>query len=233
MRTHLSRRGFLRAAGIATIAGPGFLEEAALASDAPHPKTPEAALRALVQGNNRYRKDMWRHKDYSPIGEQRAEAQAPFAAILTCADSRVSPPLIFDVERGNLFSTHVAGNSVSDDTLGSTEYAVGVLKVPLVVVLGHTNCGAVHAAIDVVAGHKSYPEDKYGEIGTVVSRVQPAVESVPADQRTLIRCIRANARVQAADLAGRGPIIAPAVASGALRVVPALYEIASGRVRFL
>lgn len=228
----LSRRRFLVTAGATTVGAGALLDDVALGVTE-HPSTPDAALRALQRGNARYRAGDWRQRDYSPVGERRASAQAPFAAMLTCADSRIAPTLVFDVERGNLFGAHVAGNSVSDDVLGSLEYAVAVLEVPLIVVLGHTDCGAVKAAIDVVAGRTAFPSEQFGAIGAVVGRIEPAVRALDPQQRTLGRCIRANARAQARDLESRGPIIAPAVEAGTLAVVAAVYEIATGRVRFL
>ena len=155
-------------------------------------------------------------------------AQAPFAAILCCADSRVSPPLVFDVERGNLFAAHVAGNSVDTGTLGSIEFAVAVLKVPLVMVLGHSDCGAVKAALAVAHGTAAFPPATHGAIGAVVDRIVPAVRDVP--EEALARATVANARAQAALLRGSEPILAPAVRRGDLRVVAAVYRIGSGRV---
>jgi carbonic anhydrase len=197
---------------------------------APHPKTPTGALRVLQAGNKRYRKNKLQLRDYSPVGVRRSSGQKPFAAIITCADSRISPELVFDVERGNLFVSRIAGNSIDTGTLGSTEYAVAVLGVKLVMVLGHSDCGAVKAAIEVANKKKSYPASKYGSIGMVVDHVVTPVRSVPPDQRTLERCISVNARSQASKLAGRGPIIAPALASGKLRVVAAVYDLANGKV---
>jgi carbonic anhydrase len=200
---------------------------------APHPKTPTGALRVLQAGNKRYRKNKLELRDYSPVGQRRAAGQKPFAAIITCADSRISPELVFDVERGNLFVSRIAGNSIDTGTLGSTEYAVAVLGVKLVMVLGHSDCGAVKAAIEVANGKKSYPASKYGSIGKVVDHVVTPVKSVPPDRRTLQRCISVNARSQASKLAGRGPIIAPALASGKLRVVAAVYDLANGKVSII
>jgi carbonic anhydrase len=194
------------------------------------PSTPDAALAALIEGNRRYRAGKWTRRDYSPVAEQRASAQAPFAAILACADSRVSPPLIFDVERGNLFAAHVAGNSVDDGSAGSLEYAVAVLGVPLIMVLGHSDCGAVKSAIEVAAGKTSFPSATFGSIGAVVDPVVPAVLSVPEAERSLDHCVVANARVQAHALSIRGPVLPPAIAAGSLAIVSAVYEIATGRV---
>jgi carbonic anhydrase len=197
---------------------------------APHPKTPTEALRLLQAGNTRYRQGKLQLRDYSPVGERRAAEQKPFAAIITCADSRISPELVFDLERGNLFVSRIAGNSIDTGTLGSSEYAVAVLGVKLIMVLGHSDCGAVKSAIEVVVNGKSYPESKYGAIGTVIDHLVPTVRSLPADERNLSRCVPANAITQADALAARGPIVAPAVASGKLRVVAAVYNIANGVV---
>lgn len=199
----------------------------------PPPGTPAEALRALQAGNERHRdgkRELW---TYSPLAERHTEGQRPFAAIIACADSRVSPALIFDLDRGNLFSSRVAGNTVDDGTLGSTEYAVAVLGVKLVMVLGHSDCGAVRAAIEVASGARSYPADEYGSIGRIVDAVVPSVESLPADQRSLPNCIDANARAQATEIAARGPIIKPAVEAGKLRVVAAVYALESGRVKLV
>ena len=197
---------------------------------APHPTTPAEALRVLQEGNERHRQGELQLRDYSPVGERRAAEQKPFAAIVTCSDSRISPELIFDLESGNLFVSRVAGNSIDTGALGSTEFAVAVLGVKLIMVLGHSDCGAVKAAIDVVVDGKSYPESTYGAIGAVVDHLVPTVRSLPAGERDLSRCVPANAITQANTLAGRGPIVAPAVASGELRVVAAVYDIASGTV---
>ena len=233
----LSRRRFLGGlggvAGAAALGGVGAAE--ALAGprgigQAPHPKTPAEALKLLQAGNRRYRQEKLQLRDYSPVGERRAAEQKPFAAIITCADSRISPELVFDVERGNVFTSRIAGNSVDQGTLGSTEYAVGVLGVQVVMVLGHSDCGAIKAAIGVVTEGKSYPASKYGAIGDFVDLLTPTVKSLPSDERTLTRCVPANAIAQAQDLARRGPIIAPAVAAGKIKIVAGVYNIANGAV---
>lgn len=235
MERNLSRRKLLASAGglaAAAALGPGQAAEA-LASGtggrAPHPKTPTEAIRLLQAGNWRYRHEKMQLRDYSPVGERIASEQKPFAAIITCADSRISPELVFDVERGNVFVSRIAGNSIDEGTLGSTEYAVGVLGVNVVMVLGHTNCGAVKSAIEVVNG-KGYPESEYGAIGGVVDLVVPMVQSLPPAERNLRRCVTANAIGQAQDLASRGPIVAPAIAAGKIRVVAGVYNLANGCV---
>lgn len=238
--SHGSRREFLgKAGGVAAAATLGPAALAAAAAEAkkkdrggkfPHPRNPQEALQILIKGNKRYRKGKLQLRDYSPVGEDRASKQAPFAAIITCADSRVSPTLIFDVERGNIFVSKVAGNSVDVGTLGSTEYAVKVLGVKLVLVMGHSDCGAVKAATGVANGTASYPPAQYGAIGEVIQALVPPIQALPPDQRGLPACVDANARAQAADIAGRAPIVKPAVDSGQIWVVPAVYDIKTGKV---
>jgi carbonic anhydrase len=198
-----------------------------------HPETPAAALAALQAGNERHQAGRQELRNLSPLGERHGDGQRPFAAIISCADSRVSTALAFDLDRGNLFVSKVAGNTLDTGTVGSTEFAVAVLGVKLVMVLGHTDCGAVEAAIAVADGSRVYPPDEFGAIGPVVDAVVPAVESLPADQRALPDCVAANARAQAAKIAETGPIIGPAVEKGTVSVVAAVYEIETGRVELL
>jgi carbonic anhydrase len=233
----LSRRRLLGGiggiAGAAALGGAGAADVLAARPGggwAPHPKTPAEALKLLQAGNKRYRQEKLQLRDYSPVGERRAAEQKPFAAIITCADSRISPELVFDVERGNIFTARIAGNSIDDGTLGSTEYAVAVLGVKVVMILGHSDCGAIKAAIGVVTEGKTYPASKYGAIGDFVDLLTPAVKSLPADERTLARCVPANAIAQAQDLSRRGPIVAPAIAAGTIQVVAGVYNIANGAV---
>jgi len=197
-----------------------------------HPRTPDEALRALAAGNERHLSAERRLPSHSPLGGH-AEGQRPFAAIIACADSRVSPALIFDLDRGNLFVSRIAGNGIEPGTLGSTEYAVAELGVNLVMVLGHSDCGAVKAAIEVASGTRTFPAGEYGSIGAVVEGIVPSVESVQPEQRTVSACVEANARAQAKRLAAADPIIRPAVEAGGLRVVAAICDVESGSVTLL
>ena len=240
--SHLSRRGFLAgaaagtagfAAGGAGIAGAGIAFADTPGQQFPHPKNPDQAIQVLRQGNRRYVANKLELRDFSPVGERIASSQKPFAAIITCADSRISPSIVFDIHLGNLFVSRIAGNTVDTGTLGSTEYAVAVLGVKVVVVLGHTNCGAVKAALDVANGKASFPPSKFGKIGAFVDLILPAVRSLPRNRRTVVNVTNNNARRQARDLAKKGPIVSAAVKNGQIKVVPAVYQIGSGRVRFL
>lgn len=235
---NVSRRAFLTTAGLAGAAAlvPGAAAQAIAAGGkgkAPHPKTPKEALHLLQGGNKRYRASKLQLRDYSPVGERLAQDQKPFAAILTCSDSRISPSLIFDVERGNLFVAKIAGNSIDTGTLGSVEYGVAVLGVKLIMVLGHSDCGAVKSAISVANGTKSFPPSKYGAIGPVVDAIVPTVQSIPPDQRSVQACTSANASNQAIQLANTDPIVKPAVSAGTLWVVPAVCNVGNGRVKLV
>ena len=196
------------------------------------PKNPDEALALLLDGNRRHQEGNQELRDYSPA-EDRASGQRPFAAIISCADSRVSPTLIFDVERGNIFSSKVAGNIIDSGTLGSTEFAVKILGVKVVMVLGHSDCGAVKAAIEVANGTAAYPAGEFGAIGEVVNPIVPPIETIAQADRTVPRCISANARAQADDLASRGPIVRPAIDDGAIEVVAAVYDIGTGQVSLI
>jgi carbonic anhydrase len=195
---------------------------------APHPETPDEALQILLEGNERHRTGELTLKNHSPL-DDLASGQQPFAALLTCSDSRVEPTLIFDIDRGNLFSAKVAGNSADAGTIGSTEFAVGILGVKLVVVMGHSDCGAVKAAMEVAEGTAGYPAEEYGAIAELVGRVVPSIEAIPEAERTTEACTVANARAQAEALT-TGPIIGPAAEAGDIKVVAAVYDIGSRRV---
>jgi carbonic anhydrase len=237
----VSRRRFLGKAGGAAAAatlGPVALldtpeaeaKKPGLGPRFPHPKNPQQALAVLAQGNRRYQRGKLQLRDYSVLGEDIADKQTPFAAIITCGDSRLSPPLVFDVHHGNLFVSRVAGNSIDVGTLGSTEYAVAVLKVKLVMVLGHSDCGAVKSAIQVANGTATYPPDRYGAIGEVINAIVPAIQALPPPKRTVDHSIVVTATTQAADLATRTPIIKPAIDARQIKVVAAVYDIRTGRV---
>jgi carbonic anhydrase len=194
------------------------------------PATPGDALAVLRDGNERHRSGRRELRDYSPVGQQMANSQKPFAAIVACADSRVSPTLIFDLAQGNLFVSRVAGNTIGAEVLGGTEFAVAMLGVKLIMVMGHSDCGAVRAALDVASGAAGFPADRYGSIGAMLVPIVPAIESLPGDQRSLERATAANAAAQAQAIASTVPVIEAAVAAGSVQVVSAVYDIATGAV---
>lgn len=194
--------------------------------------SPDEALRRLKDGNARYVRGEITPRDHSVGRAELAASQAPFAALLGCADSRVAPELKFDVGPGDLFVCRLAGNTVNAEVLASMEFAVTVLGTALIVVVGHSGCGAVNAAIQVDEQHTILP----GHLDQLATSILPAVIQARStdDDRTLLdRATEINARLSAKRLASRSAAIAEAIAQGKLKILPAIYDIASGKVTFL
>lgn len=226
----LSRRGFL--AGMAGVAGvalaAGASSSALAAEDKDGDKvTPEQSLKWLIQGNRRWVKHDIKRVDHTPPYRDITKGQWPIASILSCADSRVNPENIFDVAQGNLFNVRNAGNVGGAISIGSIEYSIGVLRAPLLVVLGHTSCGAVQAAQRALRTG----EMPGGDIDAVVDAILPAIEKLPADQ-TLDEGIWANAGYSARQLKRRSEIISTRIRSGKLRIVVGVYDIKTRKVTF-
>ena len=233
-----ARRSFLRsslAAALAVAAGGALPGGLAVARTAPPPKPqnvldPDAALARLTEGNARYVSGVTRRHDFTHERPALSGGQNPYAAVLGCADSRVAPEYAFDCGRGDLFVARVAGNFANDDMLGSLEYAVAVLGVPLILVLGHEKCGAVDAAIKAVTQSARYP----GSIPSLVSAIAPSVEKVrgvPGD--LLAAATEQNVRDNMAALAARSAIVRDAARAGKLKIAGGLYRLETGRVDFL
>jgi len=189
-------------------------------------RTPDAALKRLKESNARFAADQLARKD---IGSKRraelTQGQRPFAVILTCADSRVAPELIFDEGLGELFVLRVAGNVSNPDIIGSIEYAVAALKTPLVVVLGHSNCGAVAAAV----------EGKHleGNLGKLIDRVQPG-RNLPKDKGAALEAgIKANVLHHAKELRSQSKVLEEFAAGGRIKTVADVYALKSGRINWL
>jgi carbonic anhydrase len=147
--------------------------------------------------------------------------QEPFAAILSCADSRVPVELVFDQTLGQLFVCRVAGNIATPDTIASLEYAAAAVGVKLILVVGHTNCGAVKAA----AANKAVP----GQVSTLFQYIHPAVKNTP----DLTEASRKNAILQAATFREASPVLAELVESKKLLIRAAVYDVSSGNVTLL
>jgi carbonic anhydrase len=166
--------------------------------------------------------------DLNLINNGLPESHEPFAAILSCADARLSPEIVFDQIMGDLFVLRVAGNMATPEMIASLEYAVAVLGVRLIMVLGHASCGAVDATIKVVKEGTELP----GHLPSLVDAIKPAVEkAMTAKPNDLLAAATAeNVRINVAYLASVDPIIAEAVKSGKVKVVGAVYDIATGKV---
>jgi carbonic anhydrase len=192
--------------------------------------TPDAALALLKEGNAAFISDT---PIVVPSDHRRrmeiATAQTPFAILVGCSDSRVSPEILFRRGLGELFIVRVAGNTVDRAGLGSIEYAVAQLGVPLIVVLGHERCGAVQAAVDVVERDVSLP----GSIGELVGPIIPAVLKARHEAGDLLtNAVRENIRRVALRIVQSSPIVGQAVAAGRVKVARAYYDLAEGTVDF-
>ena len=187
----------------------------------------DEALARLMAGNRRYVRHKEQHPDQSLARRKKLLAgQHPFAVILGCADSRVSPELLFDEGLGDLFVIRVAGNIVDDAVLGSIEYAVEHLGVKLVMVLGHEKCGAVSAAVEggPAAGH----------MNALVAAIRPSVDASAKEPGDRVHnCVIANARRVAQQVRESEPVLKDAVGKHGVKVVAADYALDSGQVNLL
>jgi carbonic anhydrase len=231
----VSRREFVRLSGLAAGAAGLALPTTGQAADTePANRDADAVLARLLEGNKRFARGELAHpgrkpEDFAPL----AEGQLPLAVVVGCADSRVAPELIFDQGVGDLFVVRVAGNVISGagaSVKGSIEYAVLELGVRLIVVLGHSQCGAVKAAIKHIDAKDVLP----GSIGELVDTIKPAVAAVkgkPGNQ--LENAIRANVERGVERLKGLEPTLADPVKKGKVKVVGALYDLRGGKVTVL
>lgn len=196
--------------------------------------TPAAALARLQAGNARFVSGRVQHgHDYKRQRAASAETQKPFAAVLTCADSRLAPELLFDQGLGDLFVVRVAGNIVDSAVVGSLEYAVIHLGTPLIMVVGHERCGAVKATVDALAGVPAR-EDRDTSIGFLADLIAPAVRATPKNSKNLLEAsIVQNALNSARVLAERSRPLQARVSSGSLRITASYYDLDDGVVRLL
>lgn len=189
--------------------------------------SPEAALERLEEGNERYVEGVARRHDFRHEREALAGGQNPYAAILSCADSRIAPEYAFDSGRGDLFVCRVAGNFANDDTIASLEYAVAVLNTPLILVLGHDACGAIDSTIKSLKDNTTLP----GHLPSLVMALAPAVKTASGQGGdALANAIRQNVRDNVAKLASAAPILGAAVEQKKLKVVGGVYRLTTGKV---
>lgn len=231
----IERRSFLKLS-IAAAAGFAAAPEALAKSDSkPVPKpenamSPDGALSRLMQGNHRYVEGVGRRYDFRSEREALSRGQNPFAAILSCADSRIAPEFCFDTARGDVFVCRVAGNLASDEIVASLEYAVQVLKTPLIMVLGHDACGAVDAAIKSIKDGTTLP----GHLPSLVDAIKPAVEAAKSDKGDMLaNAIRRNVALNVDKLKNAAPILKSFADDKKIRVVGGVYELTTGKVALL
>lgn len=201
------------------------------------PLPSRAALERLVEGNRRFlASHQW---DTAAPARARlarvARDQRPFAAILGCADSRVPVEIVFAQELGDVFVVRVAGNVASPATLGSLEFAVGNLGTPLVVVLGHTRCGAVEATVDALLGRGRAT----GQIAAVVGRVSPAIEPLLDPEtrrhadRLASRGVEANVPRTVEEVRGSSELVRREIRASRVAVLGAVFDLDTGEVQWL
>jgi carbonic anhydrase len=222
----LTRRDFVQVAGVGFVLaglGPIVWPTAAAAAGL----TGEQALEKLMAGNKRYAAGKpTRPNQTAKRRGELTRGQWPFAALLGCSDSRVPPEIVFDQGLGDLFIVRVAGNVADEPGIGSLEYAAAVLDTPLIMVLGHSACGAVSATLK--GGQAP------GQIGSIVRLIEPAVEKAkgqPGD--ALANAIHANVTLTVDRLKTTTPILSDRVEKKTLKIVGAHYDLATGRVELL
>lgn len=232
-----SRRALLGAMGALPLIGALSLSSggAAHASTPPIPEnvlTPDQALERLMAGNGRYVSGKTTTVDFALTRQALARGQNPYACLLSCADSRIGPEYCFDEGRGDLFVTRVAGNFVTTDILASLEYGTAVLGAPLIMVLGHTSCGAIQAAVKAYTENASFP----GHIQTLTTALAPsvrqAIQSAKGDA-LVAAATRDNVRLNVKMLQESNPILSERVAKGQLKIVGGIYELGTGRVNLV
>lgn len=231
----LDRRQTLR--GLAALAT-GFAAAAASAKDRcvaftpemQQAKTPAEALKRLQEGNARFVAGEALHCDLLEQVRSTARQQSPFAVVLGCIDSRVPPELVFDQRIGDIFAARVAGNIVNDDILGSLEFATQLAGARLIVVLGHSECGAVKGAVD---------DAKLGHLTGLLAQIRPALagveyRGVPSSKdKALVQRVAERNVQDAVKKLARAPVLAGQVGEGRLLIVGAMHDVATGKIGWL
>jgi len=195
--------------------------------------SPEKAVDLLKEGNNRFIENKTISRDLLDQVKDTSIGQFPFATILSCIDSRVSSELIFDQGIGDIFSARVAGNFVNEDILGSMEFACKLAGTKVVLVLGHTACGAVKGACD---------NAKLGNLSALLSKIKPAVEAVTNPIDTSLRnssnidfvntVAEKNVHMTIDNIRAQSPVLKEMEDEGAIKIVGAMYDIKNGSVTF-
>jgi len=192
---------------------------------------PTHSLQLLKEGNFRFLNNLKKNRDHLEVLNQLKDNQHPFAAIVSCMDSRTAAELIFDQGFGDIFSIRIAGNVITNGILGSLEYATSVVGSKLIVVLGHTNCGAIKGACNHI---------HLGHLTELIEKIEPAVAEVAKtinQERDYelfeYEVTKTNVMLGAKEITERSPIINDLVQAGKVGVVPAIYNIATGKVHFL
>jgi len=189
--------------------------------------SPQKALDLLLEGNARFLANQPSAKDFTEEVQQSASGQYPFASILSCIDSRVATELIFDQGIGDLFNAKVAGNAINTDVIASLEYACHFAGSKLLLVLGHTKCGAITAACQNV---------EFGNITSLLKKFEPAkskVEKFEPEAEYVDAVAKENVIQMLAELKNQSPALAKLEREGSIKMVGAMYDVASGKVELV
>jgi carbonic anhydrase len=234
----LSRRGMLKATlgvaaggAMAGLALPGVSFAAAMSKSDRDKLVPEQIIRLMIQGNERFRTGKMVQHDYLAQKRASAAGQYPAAVILSCIDSRAPAEIILDMGIGDTFNARVAGNIVNDDLLGSLEFACAVAGAKVVLVMGHTACGAIKGAIDGA---------QLGNLTQLLDKIKPAVQATQySGERTsknyeFVDAVAAtNVRLTIADIRHRSEVLAGLEKEGKIKVAGSMYHLSGGRVELL
>ena len=194
--------------------------------------TPETALQLLKDGNKRFvEKDMI-ERDHEWHIRETIDSQHPFAIVLGCIDSRVEPSLIFDQGLGDLFIARIAGNIVNQDILGSMEYACAVVGSKLILVLGHTSCGAIKGAIDGVVLDNLTPSLKHIQLAAEKIKLAEDVERSSKNSDFVNSVAYKNVELSIQDIKNQSPILRNLYEEGKIDIVGAVYDHTTGEVHF-
>jgi carbonic anhydrase len=195
--------------------------------------TPEKSLQYLKEGNLRFQNNLKANRNLLEQVNATSDGQFPFATILSCIDSRVSAELVFDQGLGDIFSIRIAGNFINTDILGSMEFASKVAGTKLIVVLGHTSCGAIKGACDNV---------EMGNLTSMLSKIKPAVQAVtlPAEPKFrtssnsdfVDEVAAVNVKIAMKNILNQSEILAEMVKNGEIKIVGGMYDIQTGAVDF-
>ena len=234
------RRSILRTAlgaaalgglGVAGLASPGIAYAASLTKEQRDTLTPDQVIEMLKKGNERFRAGESQRHDYLAQKRATASGQYPAAAILSCIDSRAPAEIVMDAGIGDAFNARVAGNVPSEDIIGSLEFSCRLAGAKLVVVMGHTSCGAIKGAIDGA---------ELGNLTGLLNRIKPAVEATEYDGERTSKNIdfvdtvaRTNIRMAVNDIRQRSSVLAALEREKKIKIVGALYRFDGGKVEFL
>ena len=195
--------------------------------------TPVSSLQNLREGNKRFQENVRLSRNLVQQVRETASGQYPYATVLSCIDSRVSSELIFDQGMGDLFSIRIAGNFVNEDILGSMEFACKLAGTKLVIVLGHTACGAVKGACD---------HARLGNLTALIKKIEPAVEAVTEPQDQSIRnsgniefvnnVAEKNVLMTIDNIRNQSPVLAEMEANNEIKIIGGMYDISNGEVTF-